>query len=282
MFEDFENAGTLAYLYKFEGVDGVTYRYTNADTDFEDILGNLYLATPITHEGYSSTADIENTQIKITMDVEDSFVKDYRGFPPEGIVAFTLSNVYVEDPDKEILDIWVGNHTSTQWREDEGLADLTCDLISLGFKRSGLRRRYGLSCPFILYGGMCQASASFGEATVSNIDGKTLEVTSGWMPVGWPTIKKQYANFNNGFISYQLTVSGTLITRNRSIVEAQSDNSFLLSSTPIGLNTGDTVKIHHGCARTIAHCRDLHDNINRYGGQPYMPIDNPFTTTKFY
>ena len=49
-----------------------------------------------------------------------------------------------------------------------------------------------------------------------------------------------------------------------------------------GLTAGMSLSIVFGCARNMAACRDIHNNIINFGGQPFIPLDNPLSQKNNY
>ena len=113
-----------------------------------------------------------------------------------------------------------------------------------------------------MYGVNCKASATSYEVTgnVSSVsaDGLTIEV---------PESSSSDGYFTGGIFTFGST--------SRFIINHTGINIVL--SRPInGLITGDSCKIYPGCDHALATCKNKFNNLDNYGGFPWIPTRNPF------
>jgi hypothetical protein len=99
------------------------------------------------------------------------------------------------------------------------------------------------------------------------------------MTPGWTLLDQN--KFVNGFVEWQ-TAQGNLETR--SILQITATDTLLLSGFHTGLEVGDSITAVLGCQRNLDDCENLHNNVNNYGGQAWLPVDNPLSPSnnKYY
>lgn len=52
----------------------------------------------------------------------------------------------------------------------------------------------------------------------------------------------------------------------------------VLSTSINDLTTGATLRFYAGCNHSVVTCKDKFNNVNNYGGCPFVPTRNPFST----
>jgi hypothetical protein len=138
-----------------------------------------------------------------------------------------------------------------------------------------LRRPYQYGCPLALYSvgpGLCNADKASKtlSATVSTVDGATVTLGAGWNGAF------SGAKFLGGLFEW---VNDDGLTDRRTILRV-TGNTLSLSGIAKDVDPGDTVSVVVGCnhkayAEQDGDCLPLHDNINNYGGDPWIPLKNP-------
>lgn len=266
--------GRVAAGRSFDGGEIGPYRFTNSDgTAMRD--GAEYEAWPITHGDVVSSGTLDKSDLEVKLargtDLDDLFV----AYPPSQVMNLfifkghagltpTLSNFPLE---------WAGRVRGVEYHENQLI--LNCEPVSTSLRRPGLRRNYQLSCPHVLYGAECRASkkAATSARTVSSVNNS--EVT---LSVALPGVQ---ANYAGGLLEWQNDAGGKEI---RTIISCSENMSTVrVRGILRDMAVGKPVQISFGCNRFVSDCRDLHDNILNYGGQPWIPLDNPFDfVSKFY
>lgn len=259
-FSQYETSRSLGQpdtLYRFQVGDTV-YAYTDAE---EPITSGTvtYQPVPIDRDQVSSSGTLDKSTLKISFPTSLPLAELFRVYPPSDVVTVTIFQGHWSDP--EYLAVWSGRVLSC---DRAGMkATVACEPVSTSMRRPGLRRRYQRGCPHVLYGPQCREPRAENtvNATVVAIDGPWVTVSPGW----------------NGPFAADRFAGGILKTgdgEERTIQKVQGDD--LLLGGGIGsLETGDTVALSLGCAHTTDACQ-LFGNILNYGGQPWIPIDNPF------
>ncbi len=159
--------------------------------------------------------------------------------------------------------LWVGRVAGLDDATDTVSA--RCEPVSVSMKRIGLRRLYGRRCSHVLYSPPCGAAPLSATAAVMHqpsatsvaLDGVPLALI-GALPGGW--VQK-----TSGERFMVLAVVGNVLT--------------LL--TPGHFAPGETLTLVAGCDHTPATCAARFANIANYGGFPFVPARNPFSTGVF-
>ena len=99
----------------------------------------------------------------------------------------------------------------------------------------------------------------------------------------FPITRKWPAQHPDRIQLYSLpTPNGVKETRTVAKV-SNSGTEVSLRGSLRGLLVGATVGAVLGCGRNMQSCKTLHDNILNYGGQPFIPLDNPLSQkNQFY
>ena len=137
-------------------------------------------------------------------------------------------------------------------------------------RRPGLRTMYQRSCPHVLYGRGCRLDKEDFKipAHLSSITTNGLSVTV-YKASSYPN-----GYFTGGMISdmdgnLRLIIDhvGAKLTLIRKL-----DGLAWTSADPEDINC----YIFPGCMRTKEDCKDKFNNIDNYGGYPFIPLTNPF------
>lgn len=269
-YEGSRDRGQQVELYQFiYGEAGQEYLYTDGEGDIT-FDGKTYTPLSIDRDKITSKGDLSGREIKVKVPISSEIANLFRIFPPGRVVNLIIRQGHVANPDDPVEFatgdnfgvIWTGRVLESSRAGSE--ATLTCEALSSGMKRPGLTRHYQWSCPLALYGtgvGQCNAPKVANPAVVSTIVGNKITLVDGW--IGAFAGK----DFIGGLFEWQ-GVSGT---EARGILRVESTNTIVISGPPIGLAVTDSVDVFLGCPHTLAGCETLHDNVVRYGGEPWIP-----------
>jgi len=265
-FEGSKDAGQQIELYDFVyGEAGQTYRYTDGETAVT-YAANEYVPLPITRDKITSKGDLSGREVKLKVPKSSEIADLFRIFPPGRVVSVIIRQGHLTDPvsDDNFGVVWTGRVLESKRNNIE--AELTCEASAAGMRRPGLRRHYQWPCPHALYGPQCKATKTAIPAVVASIAGNKITLPDGFM--GAYTA----ADFIGGLLDWQ----GDSGTEARGILRIEGTTVVVISGPPIGMAATDTVNVYLGCARTIASCANLHNNIVNYGGHPWIPLSgNP-------
>lgn len=164
--------------------------------------------------------------------------------------------------------------TNVVWKGRLQKVKLTNKAVSLIFesiftslRRPGLRARWQKSCRHSIYGPGCgvdKATMLVADAVVS-IDGAVIEMTdlsafeAGYFTGG--IIQTQ----DNNVMRYILNHTGNVLTLSRPFEHLQA----LFDAGPVSVN------LYPGCPKNMTACDGTFDNLDNFGGFPWIPPKNP-------
>jgi len=61
------------------------------------------------------------------------------------------------------------------------------------------------------------------------------------------------------------------------MITAHASGAILMVDSIEGVTEGSTVTLWPGCARTMNACLNKFNNLDNYGGLPFLPSKNPFS-----
>lgn len=289
MLEDFEASraqGEPVELYFFRyGTSALDfYAYTDSEKPITvtlPIYGAVeFQPLPIAREAIKSSGTLDKAAITVTLPRDAEVAELFRVYPPTQSVSLFIRHGHRGDPDSEFLVVWAGRVLSCKFMHSE--AELTCEPIATAMRRAILRRHYQYGCPHVLYMGNelggCRADkvAATRSTTVTAIPGATqIQLPSGWNG-GFGKLK-----FRNGMAEW-VTPSGSV--ERRTVLQInEATNVITLSGVVRHLEIAGDVDIILGCDHQMdGDCKNLHNNVPDYGGQPWIPIKNPFKNTNNY
>ena len=247
-------------LFRFE-YGTQTIAYTDAEREI-DLEGVTYRPIPIQRNAITSSGTLDKATININLPINTEIAELFRVFPPSDVVGVTIYQSH--DGEKQFLAMFVGRVLSCGRKGR--VATLACEPASTSIRRPGLRRRWQYGCPHVLYGPQCRASrAAFTYTrTVASVDRAFVTMPSGWQG------SNNRSSFENGLIEWD----GPNGTEVRNILQVNND-TLTISGRVSGLATGSSVRLSLGCKHTMGDCRVVFNNIQNYGGDPWIPLKNP-------
>jgi hypothetical protein len=258
----------------FDAGDVGPFAFTNAEeTVIRD--GIEYLPWAITHGDVVSSGSMDKSDLEVKIargtTVDDLFV----AYPPSQVMNLLIFKGHAET-EGTIYNFpleWAGRIRGAEYHSNTLI--LNCEPVSTSMRRPGLRRSYQVSCPHVLYGSQCRANkknATF-DRTVSSVLQQNITISV--------ALPGEDVNYSGGLIEWDNASGGREV---RTILNCNEDRTVLkVRGFLRGVQSGTNLKISFGCNRFTSDCRDLHNNILNYGGQPWIPFDNPFAfVSKFY
>lgn len=274
LYESSYNSGhpINLYYFRFGSVPNAFYAYTDSDTPVVH-EGVTYKPIPIQRGVVTASGALDKAAMEIRTP-HDSEISDlFRVYPPGQVVTLKVSQGHLTDGDAEFLVLWTGRVVSVSRQDYEAV--ISCEPVQTSLRRSGLRRNYQYGCPHVLYGPKCRASkaAATFPFEVSSV-GSTFIV----MQDAWYAPSEVY-RFITGMVEWD-TDRGVEV---RTILACDPDAKTLsLSGDTRAMMAGDTIRLIWGCGHMMDHCKHLHNNIQNYGGQPWIPTKNPIRTNPFW
>lgn len=276
-FETLEESRNLGqpvdlYYFRYGTTASAYYAYTDAE---EPVTydGVIYEPKPIQRGAINSSGTLDKSALQIDVPVSSEVAELFRIYPPGRSVTLIIRQGHLGDVDNDFKVIWSGRILSSS-REDS-VNSLTCEPLSTAFRRSGLRRCYQYSCPHALYGSLCMASrlAATRAAIVYAVSGASVTMDSGWN--GTHPVEK----YIGGMIEWD-TPAGKEV---RTILRlTEGGNKLRLSGATRGITGGMEISVILGCEHNLSDCEFLHNNIQNYGGQPWIPLSSPIKINPYW
>jgi hypothetical protein len=271
-FEVQETSRTLGApigLLLFTYGDGINdyFAYTDGEVPVT-FNGVTYQPIPSDRDSPKASGTLDKAQLTIRLPKDAALAEFFDVFPPSQVVNVTIFGGHVDNGDFKTF--WTGRVIALRTSANE--AEFTCEPVSTSMRRMGLRRRYGYGCPYVLYGQQCLAdkpSASL-SVTVAAVSGATVTLPTGWFGIQVPT------DFIGGLAEWT-SADGRAETR--TVIDVVSgSNQVLLSGDAETLVVGGPITMALGCNHQMSGCT-LHNNIQNFGGQPWIPEKNPVGVT---
>lgn len=259
------------FLYLFRR-GGVEYRFTSLPTDLTrtvaGVSGTVWTAAPISHGRIPYSSESYRSEFPITFPLSDAFA---RGFlAPLGIepASVTVWRGFLNDPDAELVVKYKGTVIGGRPSESAGTITLVCMSGLSQLMRRGLSAVFQRPCRHVVYFGGCRLNLADHQtvATVSalTVDGLTATVAA--------AAGQDDGYYRAGIIEF----NGA-----REMIVSHVGATLKLTAPLPGLaaqiaaDGSASIKIAPGCNLTMSTCRTRFDNLNNFGGFPYIS-DTPF------
>lgn len=254
-------------VYKFLFINNsVEYRFTSASYFISDSNGT-WTPAPIQASSVQQTNEIAKNGVKITLPRTNTVAQLFLGKTPEEATSLTIYREHTED-DQRVY--WRGRVASSETSGDS--VTLSCEDIFTSMNRTGNRARYQKGCRHALYSQQCGVVDSSYETAV------TLTASSGF------SVTVSGAKDSNGDIVEAGYFVGGVIEladgSRRYILEQSGETLTLLSPfNDLTIGGGLSAVMYPGCKHSVSDCLNKFDNLNNYGGFPYIPGKNPFASS---
>ena len=254
------------YFFRWGSTPNSYHAYTDAENEIIHD-GITYEPVPVMRGAIVSSGTLDKAALEIRMPLNLDFPSMFLAYPPPQVVTLTIRQGHLDDTDAEFLVVWTGRVISTKREGNEAV--FQGEPVSTSMRRNGLRRHYQYTCPHVLYGPHCRANeaAATSRTTVSEVYPGSVVLASNWIPPG-----KQPEHYIGGILRW----TGQGLTEIRTIlrVMGQDNRTLELSGVTRNLSPGQSVEVILGCNRQMSGCQ-LHNNIQNFGGFPWIPKKNP-------
>lgn len=275
-FEMSRKEGQPATLYLFQWGTAATsiFAYTDADIPITH-NGITYQPTVIGRMGIEASGSLDRKALEIDIDPRASIVRMYADNPPSVKVSLTIFQGHVTDSSADYRAIWTGSLKNLN--REPPYAKIIGEPLDGLMARPGLRRYYMYGCPYVLYSDKtCKANPNTHRRTVTPIfiGGNFVRFASGWSGA------LAGGNYIGGYVEW--TDSQNNLQRRTMEDFGATENEVIIGNTR-QLVSGQALTLYAGCQRTLNDCRTLHNNAPNYGGQPFIPLENPVDfVNRFY
>ncbi len=260
-------------LYRFQVNQTRFFRYTDNDRDmpFGD---ELFEAIPIGSPDVSNTTLLENTPYDITLPKVAGLAEYLKSYPPSFVMRAEVFMMHPEAAPHERRRVFVGKIIGVSTKGAEAI--ISCDTLDSSFRNPGLRRTYQRQCPHVLYGPACKAPKVSLDLVVLPLTAGVNTLALANLP---PAINPAF--YLGGQVEWAIP-DGRVV---RTIIQSYRDGTTMRLALAGPADTalpGTTVSLYKGCDRTEASCTQRFDNILNYGGQPWIPLENPIQSVSTF
>ena len=251
-------------LYAFEGTSA-TFRLTPHEFDVQ-IGGQRYEHCSLERSALALGAEAAKLALELKLPPDHALVQHLLQASITGEATAVRLAVAVRD---DISDAW--GFSGTRWmgrvlgvEVADDAARIRCESAQVSLKRIGLRRLYSRACSHVLYSAACGATPIAASAEVVRSEGRQVELAS--LP---PEVAGMLAG---GWLQ---TPAGA---RHMIVGESTAGVELLY---PVPLAVGISVTLTAGCDHSTSACHSRFNNLVNYGGFPFIPSKNPFSTGVF-
>lgn len=232
-----------------------------------DLDGNLYRSVPMARNDLALGAEAAKSALELRLPPNGDLVRHLLASSITGEVTSVTLRIGLGDTSVDYWSMsgtrWIGRVQNVEIHTDAAV--IRCESAQVSLKRIGLRRLYSRKCSHVLYSAACGASPVSASATVSDFTGSIIELdggvpgdVSGGLAGGWLQ-----------------TPEGA-----RHMIVSESAGGVELLY-PVAIAPGTDVLLTVGCDHTTATCEARFNNLDNYGGFPFIPSKNPFATGVF-
>lgn len=260
------------YLFKTGAEAGEYLAFTDGERPIT-VGGIVYSPAPMKRGRITSSGSLDKSQLEITTTKSSPLFEIYRVYPPSFVITVVVKQGHYGDPDNQFLSIWSGRIADFEAQGNE--VTFQCEPAGTSIRTPGLRRNFQRGCMHALYGPQCRATPHPIDTEVIGLVPGFITLDSGWNG-SVPSPK-----FTGGTVGWTPTGGPRYL---RTILSVSDDGLTLrVAGTTQALEVGDTVTVLVGCNHQMTDCMDLHDNILNYGGDDWIPTDNPVgNSNQFY
>ena len=248
-------------LYEFHcGAD--FYRYCATSQKDYEWNGKVFKAEAVTRSALHFSSDFARDVLTVTIPADAGLAQIFFSGTPDFLMRLTVYRGSRHSA--SFQPIWIGLVTGASFSFDgtSYSCELNCETAASRMERLGLARNYQLTCPHTLYGNMCGVKQSrFASIrTVTDISGFRVTVSGDAIADGYYTAGQAVAA--SGARRFIASSAGNIITIEREM----------------GLRPGDVLTLYPGCDKARSTCINKFGNGAAYGGFPWLPVTNPYTS----
>lgn len=265
----------LIELYRFV-MDSEVWTYTSGN---ESVEYNLETYTPVALGRSESEVknELSKAKLDVKIDIQDPLAQRFLTTFTERVLTLTVYTQYQETVMTAVS--WKGRLSNI--RPGKDVLTMSFESVFTSLRRPGLRGRFQKTCRHVLYGRGCKLDPDDfdvpGQATSVNGNVVTVPQAAG----------EEDGYFTGGMLldptglyAYIINHVGSTLTLQwplDSLVNAANNSGY-------GNNYGNyygglNVVIYPGCDRLRGTCEVKFNNLDNYGGFPWIPSKNPMDGT---
>ena len=264
--------GKPVELYKFS--KGATlWRYTDSDRDVVITSETYKAGWPISRTEPEMSEETTRSALKINTAKDFPIAQLFVTGAPYEPVWVSIYRMHIGDT--EAILLWQGKVRGIAWKASKGEAIIECDPVEKVIGKGGFRQTFGPYCHKKLYSSRCGApEASFTiDVTISNIS------ASGYVLTAPEFASKPNQYFRLGEIYFPDLGA-------RCLIVDHTGNQITVKAVMIGLAVGANGRAVAGCNHVWkladgnwGDCKARFNNLDNFGGWPFVPTKNPYEVT---
>jgi uncharacterized phage protein (TIGR02218 family) len=252
-------SGAPVELYAF--VQGLKkWNYASSDLDVE-YLGQVFTASPIKRDRIKQTGDVAKDGITVTLPRDSALSEEFLLAMPEAITTLTLLRGHRTDTDLEFVTYWKGRVVGST--ADGNTVQIDCESVFTSIRRPGLRAKFEYGCRHTLYASGCNVNRE-----LFRHDGSILSISNGVAITVSGAASQPPGYYTGGVLK-----SPEGVTR---FITAHTSDQITITRPIPGLLGGELVSIYPGCDHLRETCLGKFNNLDNFGGFPWIPGTNPF------
>lgn len=267
-------------LFRFSNIEEV---FTYSNGQFETVFNaKTYVPIAISRSDPDLQSVTSQRNLIVTVPADNAFVQRYVSTVPASIDDFKLFRQHTTDGGTpETVTYFSGQVVSVAFKDK--IAEITIENFGSILDRLVPQQTSRNPCNHILYDSKCGVTdTSFAiTGVVTTISGDGLELTldtgSNTIPDTGLELTAQLNSdptfFNGGFLAR----SNIELRMVRAVVNDMGNKATITVLFPLQtIDTGVALTMFAGCDHQLPTCIDKFDNVDRYGGFPFIPEKNPF------
>ena len=267
-FEEAVDTGQPIELYLFENLEE-RFTYTSGQ-ETVSYVGRIYTPIPLKR----TSPEIQTTQpdrrIVIEMPITNEFAQRYVTTLPASPDKAIVYRYHSTDGAPEVVQFFRGEVVNVAFVEDR--AKVNCVTNARILNNPIPQQTCRNLCNHVLYDNRCGVSQSSYTlaTTVIGISANGLRVTL----TGTNLSSKSSGNFYNSGVMSRNSIENRMVLKTEDLGGDQVTFDVLLPFQ--FLESGTMINISAGCRHSLNNCDNRFNNVQRYGGFPYVPRKNPF------
>lgn len=251
-------------LYKF-ALAGTLFPFTSAE---QEVIADAVTYEPetIKRSKLVNTPEQKENQLNVTLPATNTFAKLFVNVIPGERASITVFQQHLTDtPTPENVAIFKGFVSTVSFSANGKVATVLCRPLTSAAGRPMPRQTYQGLCNHMLYDPRCSLlQANFEETgDVIAVSGRTVTLDSTFTNLTGDYWEAGFVQFGNEF---RLIVAQTNDVMKLNLPFAESPLSQAVKAVP-------------GCKHRLSQdCITKFSNGDNYGGFPYVPKKNPFST----
>lgn len=270
-FHDLETSndrGQPIFLYEFI-LNDKSWRYATSAQD-KLVAGNIYVGCQISDDGIKQAGDASTDTLTITAPSTIGPARAFLGTPPSSTMYVRIRHMHEGDSEAPLM--YFGEVLQISYAAPDTVSVMCLPLSAL-MEREGLRLTWQRTCPYALYDPVtCKVdkSAYALEATIREAANGIVKAPEfAEVPSG---------RLNGGFLEWIDPMRG----RELRTIEEHVGDTVRMFGLSDGLYYGLKVTAYPGCDLRMTTCHEVFNNLDNYGGAPFMPGKSPFDGTPVF